>query len=57
MKVIDLGHGARAIDPDMPTDRLASLTFGRLKKSKVSDEAIAIIRRYLKETSDTTELS
>jgi hypothetical protein len=47
MKVVELGHGARAIEPDRPADRVESLSTGQLKQSNVSEEAIDIFRRYV----------
>lgn len=47
MKVVDLGHGTIAIEPDAPADRVGSLSTDRLQHSNVSGEAIDIYRRYI----------
>jgi hypothetical protein len=51
MKVIDLGHGGFAIEPESPADSVQTLTSTQLERSKVSDEAIEIYRRYIERTS------
>jgi len=50
MKVVDLGHGGLAIEPESPADSLQTLTPDHLQRSKVSEEAIDIYRRYLERT-------
>ena len=54
MKVIDLGHGELAIEPESLADSVQTLTPGRLQRSEVSDEAINIYRRYIERTSSGT---
>jgi hypothetical protein len=53
MKVVDLGHGALAIEPETPADSVKELTTARLKHSQVSEEAIRIYQRYLDRTSSS----
>jgi hypothetical protein len=50
MKVIDLGHGELAIEPESPADSLQTLTPDQLQRSKVGVEAIDIYRRYVERT-------
>jgi hypothetical protein len=47
MKVVDLGHGGFAIEPESVADSVQTLTRAQLKRSKVSDEAIDIYRSYI----------
>jgi hypothetical protein len=54
MKVIDLGHGGLAIEPESPADSVQTLTPAQLQRSEVSDEAIKIYRRYIERTSSGT---
>jgi hypothetical protein len=51
MKVVDLGHGGFAIEPESPADSVQTLTRAQMERSKVSDEAIDIYRRYIERTS------
>ena len=51
MKVIDLGHGGLAIEPENAADSVQTLTHDQLKRSDVSPEAISIYQRYLERTS------
>jgi hypothetical protein len=51
MKVIDLGHGEFAIEPDSAADSLQILSTSQLQRNKVSNEAIDIYRRYIERTS------
>jgi hypothetical protein len=54
MKVIDLGHGVLAIEPESSADSVHTLTTPRLKHSEVSDEAISIYQKYIERTSSGT---
>jgi hypothetical protein len=54
MKVIDLGHGELAIEPESPADSVGALTAARLKLSDVSDEAVSIYKRYIERISSVT---
>jgi siderophore synthetase component len=54
MKVIDLGHGGLAIEPESPADSVRTLSHTQLQQSKVSDEAIKIYNRYIERTSSAT---
>lgn len=53
MKVVDLGHGTIAIEPDAPEDRIDSLSTNRLRKKGVSEESIEIYRQYIQHNSST----
>jgi hypothetical protein len=55
MKVIDLGHGGLAIEPESPADSVKTLTPAQLQRSQVSEEAISIYRRYIEQTSSGTK--
>jgi hypothetical protein len=55
MKVIDLGHGGFAIEPESAADSVQTLTPAQLQRSEVSDEAIKIYRRYIERTSFGTK--
>jgi hypothetical protein len=57
MKVVDLGHGEVAIEPESPADSVRTLTANRLKQSKVDDEAIIIYQSYIERTSAATKLA
>jgi hypothetical protein len=54
MKVIDLGHGGVAIEPESAADSVRTLTPAQLQSSRVSDEAINIYQRYIELTSPIT---
>ena len=54
MKVIDLGHGGLAIEPEGPADSVQTLTSTQLQRSQVSEEAINIYRSYIERTSSGT---
>jgi hypothetical protein len=47
MRVVDLGHGEVAIEPESAADAAGSLSIDKLKQSRVSDEAIKIYQRYV----------
>ena len=51
MKVVDLGHGQIAIEPETSADSVGALTTARLKRSEVSDEAMSIYQRYVQRIS------
>ena len=47
MKIVDLGHGAIAFEPDEAADRVGSPEVSRLlHASELSDEALDIYHRY-----------
>ena len=51
MKVVDLGHGGFAIEPETVADSVQTLTRTQLERSKVSSDAINIYRSYIERTS------
>jgi hypothetical protein len=53
MKVIDLGHGGFAIEPESTADSVQTLTRAQLERSQVSNEAIDIYKSYIERTSNT----
>jgi hypothetical protein len=54
MKVINLGQGGLAIEPDNAMDSVQTLTPDQLRRSQVSAEAIDIYQRYIARTSPGT---
>lgn len=53
MKVVDLGHGGFAIEPESPADSVQTLTRAQLERSQVSNEAIDIYKSYIERTVNT----
>lgn len=51
MKVVDLGHGGLAIEPESPADSVRTITRTQLERSNVSNEAMDIYRNYIERTS------
>lgn len=51
MKVVDLGHGSVAIEPESPADAVRTLTRDQLEQSGVGSEAIDIVLGYIDRTS------
>jgi len=55
MRVVDLGHGEVAIEPESAADAAGSLSIDKLRQIKVSDEAIKIYQRYVERLASSTE--
>ena len=53
MKVVDLGHGGFAIEPESPADSVQTLTRAQLERGQVSNEAIDIYKSYVERTGTT----
>ena len=51
MKVINLGRGGIAIEPESTADSVQTLSPARLRLGNVSEEAIKIYESYLERTS------
>jgi hypothetical protein len=54
MKVINLGHGELAIEPESPADSVQTLSPARLRQCKMDDEAISIYQSYIERISSGT---
>ncbi|MET0678134.1 MAG: hypothetical protein ABW175_20240 [Bradyrhizobium sp.] len=51
MKVVDLGHGGVAIEPETLTDSVRTLTREQLRRSEVNEASIDIYVSYIARTA------